>query len=545
MTQVRQAGAAGVVAGELARELEVELSVALAVAARLDAFGVVTLAASEPPVAAAPTERPTTSGLVRAQARAGTRGSPRCGTAASSPTIPGCVSCSRWPMAPATGLRWRASSSTPGSRATAPRRSVSSMLRSRRSRAQDSSGTPRIRQPAPCGRTDRCRRPPTPSPIRAPQRRSPIRCAWRRSPALAGAKPPSVSDALVVGPNATDDVAGATARLRGLGHRAIAPRRPRPRTRRSRPLRVSRAAAGWSPCGTTPSRGALGRALSRSLGRRVAQAAITAGDAATTHRAVVGRLRLAARTSVSAPEFSKLAATEAERLQAASAEQVLAEMAAPHWEPLEVSEVAAAAARVGLAYLGELEPTDRWRDRLPEPDRRRVIQLGGTALASQQQAADDLFGAAFHTSLFVRGSAPKPPIGGGARRPVGPAAEQWFVRLRWEGEWPELPREQASIGTELTAHGGAMTVGDLAARTGGAPDAVRQIASTLDAYGLVRLGPRGAVELTHRAVPGDHAEARPATPRPAERSARPPARCDAAARGSRARDRARRVRPRT
>ncbi len=71
MTQVRQAGAAGVVAGELARELEVELSVALAVAARLDAFGVVTLAASEPPVAAAPTERPTTSGLVRAQARAG------------------------------------------------------------------------------------------------------------------------------------------------------------------------------------------------------------------------------------------------------------------------------------------------------------------------------------------------------------------------------------------------------------------------------------------------------------------------------------------
>ncbi len=304
--------------------------------------------------------------------------------------------------------------------------------------------------------------------------------------ALAGAKPPSVSDALVVGPNATDDVAGATADFVVSGIALSHLDAP------ARDAALQAAAGLTSRRGLVAVRydaipGALGRALSRSLGRRVAQAAITAGDAATTHRAVVGRLRLAARTSVSAPEFSKLAATEAERLQAASAEQVLAEMAAPHWEPLEVSEVAAAAARVGLAYLGELEPTDRWRDRLPEPDRRRVIQLGGTALASQQQAADDLFGAAFHTSLFVRGSAPKPPIGGGARRPVGPAAEQWFVRLRWEGEWPELPREQASIGTELTAHGGAMTVGDLAARTGGAPDAVRQIASTLDAYGLVRL----------------------------------------------------------
>ncbi len=235
--------------------------------------------------------------------------------------------------------------------------------------------------------------------------------------------------------------------------------------------------------------GALYRTLTRSIGRRAARAAIEAGDPRAARDVLIGRLQAAAQSAGERSLHGLLAAEEAERVAQVEPGTLFHDELNDDWTPLAVSEVAALAARHGLAYVGELRPGDRWRARFAEPGVRNIIKHAGPSAVAQQQLVDDMLGSEFHLSLFVRGAAPKEPIGGGARRAAGPPAAQWHVANASGAAWPELPEaDRSAVAAEISGAGAAgLSIGDLASRTGLAPDAVRAIASQFDAYGLARL----------------------------------------------------------
>lgn len=257
--------------------------------------------------------------------------------------------------------------------------------------------------------------------------------------------------------------------------------------------------------------GALYRTLTRSLGRRAAHAEIAAGDPQRAKEVVLAQLRGAAQHASHGLPHALLAAEEADRVAEVEPGTLFHDELNGEWHPLAVSDVAALAAEHGLTYVGELRPDDRWRARFADQGVRNVTKRAGASSVAQQQLVDDSIGSQFHASLFVRGSAPPEPIGGGARRPVGPPVEAWqVVGERREAEWPEITGADhiAVAAAVATAGPAGMSVGEIASSTGLSPEAVRAVASAFDAFGLVRLQLESE-PLVAATAAGAHPEASP------------------------------------
>ena len=235
--------------------------------------------------------------------------------------------------------------------------------------------------------------------------------------------------------------------------------------------------------------GALKRFFTRSVGRRAARAEIEAGDAEGAHAAVLARLQAAAAYAETGVPQAEFAGEEAKRLAQHPPGVLFHDELHSEWVPLAVSALSAQTARVGVNYLGELRSIHRWRQRLPAEEVRTIVKLAGPSAAAQQQFVDDMLGTAFHTSLFLRGTPPREPIGGGERRPAGPPASEWHVAVDHAGEWPQQPSASRSAAADAIREAGpsGLSIGELAERAGVTPEAARQIASTFDAHDLARL----------------------------------------------------------
>ncbi len=101
-----------------------------------------------------------------------------------------------------------------------------------------------------------------------------------------------------------------------------------------------------------------------------------------------------------------------------------------NWSVLSVTGVARQVGELGLGYVGELLPADRWRAWIAPEVAEQIAAAAGPSAAARQQQVDDLQGAPFHGSLFVKGAAPE-PAAADRRAAASPPRGRWH--LRWSG----------------------------------------------------------------------------------------------------------------
>ncbi|MDQ8045128.1 MAG: methyltransferase regulatory domain-containing protein [Patulibacter sp.] len=145
----------------------------------------------------------------------------------------------------------------------------------------------------------------------------------------------------------------------------------------------------------------------RELAQRAIRAAEERGEVLDWQdkiRIARERIQLAVATSSPAPQHHAM--------------QVMAEKWAntPDWslfhddlsEPLHpkrTTEVAELAAEHGLRYVGEMLPQDLWQRWFSEDFQQMIRDEAGPDAVRQRQLVDDLAGASFHSSLFVKADA--------------------------------------------------------------------------------------------------------------------------------------------
>ncbi|MBO9534161.1 MAG: methyltransferase domain-containing protein [Solirubrobacteraceae bacterium] len=238
--------------------------------------------------------------------------------------------------------------------------------------------------------------------------------------------------------------------------------------------------------------GALPRFVSRWIGRRVGGRQIAAGDAPGAHAAMVERLALGAGQASTGAPYAQVAARQHRYIEGRDAYGLFHDELNENWAVLSVSALAAQIGAHGLGYVGECLPADRWRTWITPEVAEQIADAAGPDPAAQQQQIDDLSGAPFHDSLFVKGTAPAPAPGGLATVPTGYPAANWH--LRWiGGDAPEgVDAEGAAvIGAVQQAEAVGLTIAEAAEQTGLDPDVVLARASLLDARKLLTLAVGG------------------------------------------------------
>jgi SAM-dependent methyltransferase len=234
--------------------------------------------------------------------------------------------------------------------------------------------------------------------------------------------------------------------------------------------------------------GALSRHVSRWIGRRVGAAKIAAGDAAGAHAAMLERLELAGAYAGTGSPYAEVAARQHKYMEGRDPNGLFHDELNENWTVLSVADLAAQTLAHGVDYVGELLPADRWRTWIAPSVAEQIAAAAGPSAAAQQQQVDDLSGAPFHDSLFVKGHAPAPAARGIAALPEQHPAPDWHVR--WNGGEPPKASDadaDAVIAAVQQADAAGLSVGQLAEQTGLEPQAAFELASRLDARRVLTL----------------------------------------------------------
>ena len=245
--------------------------------------------------------------------------------------------------------------------------------------------------------------------------------------------------------------------------------------------------------------GALPRLVTHEIGMRVAAAELAAGKPEAAKAAVLARLQIASRQASTGFLYAVDAAAEFERVAREDAQVLFHDVLVPDWCPLAVTDLAEQALTDGLDYVGELRPPDRWRAQVQPSEVDGVIALSGDSAVAQQQYIDDMLGQAFHASLFVKGTAPASAAASAPAPATDVPITTWHVRADRLDRWFDQPdRDHQAVSDAIRAAGlSGLSLGEIAAQTELAPEAVLRIASRLDALACAVLaisGPPAASE---------------------------------------------------
>jgi len=126
--------------------------------------------------------------------------------------------------------------------------------------------------------------------------------------------------------------------------------------------------------------------------------------------------------------------------------------------PKRAMDVAALAAAHGLTYVGELLPHDLWQSWFAEDFRQTITDEAGPDAVRRRQLVDDLAGAPFHSSLFVKSAdAPVVPGARDLRAPVRAGHAGWGAALERDqrGSRARDPRAPSGFSHGRADHRGA------------------------------------------------------------------------------------------